>query len=63
MSSEPTPELFLFVFNEGIKQVKEQEKELFHNQLYFSNVISLMEQYLSNLFIFEIENDSRSLQN
>lgn len=62
MSSEPTPQLFLSVFNQGITQVKEQEKELFHNQLYFSNVISLMEQYLSNLFIFEIENDSTSLQ-
>ena len=62
MSSETSPEIFMSVFDEGISQVKDQNKDSFHNQLYFSNVISLMEQYLSSLFIFEIESNPSSLQ-
>ncbi|MGR6838001.1 hypothetical protein ACU5DF_02415 [Aliivibrio wodanis] len=53
---------FLTTFNDGITHIKAQEKDDFHNQLYFSNVISLMEQYLSNLFIFEITTYRDSLQ-
>ncbi|WP_017223508.1 hypothetical protein [Moritella dasanensis] len=62
MNSEPSPALFISTFNAGITQVKEQNKDDFHNKLYFSNIISLMEQYLSNLFIFEIANNHLSLQ-
>ena len=62
MSSEQSPELFLSAFSDGITNVQEQSKDSFHNQLYFSNVISLMEQYLSNLFIYEVKNERRSLQ-
>jgi hypothetical protein len=62
MSSETSPEIFISVFDEGIRQVKVQNKDSFHNQLYFSNVISLMEQYLSGLFIFEIKSSRISLQ-
>lgn len=62
MSSETSPEIIMSIFEEGIHQVKDQNKDSFHNQLYFSHVISLMEQYLSSLFIFEIESNPASLQ-
>ncbi|MBF4317149.1 hypothetical protein EAY30_19760, partial [Vibrio anguillarum] len=62
MSSEQRANEFLRVFNDGIANIRAQRRDSFHNQLYFSNVISLMEQFLSHLFIFEITNCHQSLQ-
>lgn len=62
MNSEQKANEFLGVFNDGIANIKAQNRDDFHNQLYFSNVISLMEQFLSNLFIFEITECHQSLQ-
>ncbi|MGF1685017.1 hypothetical protein [Photobacterium minamisatsumaniensis] len=62
MSSEEQANIYLAAFIGGIAQIKAQGRDSFHNQLYFSNVISLMEQYLSNLFIFEITDSHQSLQ-
>ncbi|HCE4571542.1 TPA: hypothetical protein NJ576_000647 [Vibrio parahaemolyticus] len=62
MSSDTAFDVYLNTFTEGLTQIRAQSRDSFHNQLYFSNVISLMEQYLSNLFIFEITNSPESLR-
>lgn len=49
-------------FKEGIKQIESRKWDNFHNQLYFSKVISLMEHYLSSLFVFEISNNEAALK-
>lgn len=62
MNFEAQADTFLINFKNGINQINSQKRDDFHNQLYFSNVISLMEQFLSNLFVFEITNSRESLQ-
>ncbi|MCF2827116.1 MULTISPECIES: hypothetical protein [unclassified Pseudoalteromonas] len=62
MNFEDKANDLLGVFQGGIAHIQEQNKDDFHNKLYLSNVISLMEQFLSSLFIFEIKGCSASLK-
>lgn len=43
-------------FSNGISLIQQAAADTdgFHRQLYFSNVISLMEKYLSDLFLYEV---------
>lgn len=52
---------FYNIFRSGIENIRNQSKDPFHNKLYYSNVISLMEQYLSGLFINEITKNRKYL--
>jgi len=62
MTSSPyTPSRFYAEFESGIEQIKNQGKDAFHNKLYFSNIVSLMEKYLYDLFVFEITTDRSAL--
>ncbi len=45
----------------GINNIKSQNKDFFHNKLYFSHVISLLEKYLHDLFIHEISSNRNAL--
>lgn len=52
------PSQFLITFQIGIEQVREQPHyDDFHQKLYFSHTISLMEKYLSDVFVYEISNN------
>ena len=52
---------FFAEFQSGIEKIKTQSNDDFHNRLYYSNVISLMEKYLYDLFIFEISSNRSTL--
>jgi len=60
-SSQYTPSSFFEEYKSGIDCISSQNRDDFHNKLYFSNVISLMEKYLYDLFIYEISNDRVAL--
>lgn len=59
MNFEHTPHFE--TFSKGINRVRNLSGDEFHNALYFSNVISLMEQYLSSLFLDEIQSSPQAL--
>ncbi|CAN2040781.1 RiboL-PSP-HEPN domain-containing protein [Candidatus Magnetomoraceae bacterium gMMP-15] len=49
-------------FQNGIRKIISQtNNDKFHNKLYYSNVISLMEKYLYDLFIYKIKSDRNAL--
>lgn len=57
ISSGYLPSCFFVEFESGINCIRGQNGDNFHNKLYFSNVVSLMEKYLYDLFIHEISTD------
>ncbi|CAK1711401.1 RiboL-PSP-HEPN domain-containing protein [Vibrio crassostreae] len=64
MTSSQTSETSTFSadFHEGIVRIQQaaSNADSFHRKLYYSNVVSLMEKYLSDLFLYEItENDEK----
>lgn len=62
MSSSQQPSSFFVVFDNGISIIKQQNKQdYFHNKLYFSHIISLMEMYLYDLFVQEISTNRDAL--
>ena len=62
MTSRPyEPSDFLIEYRDGISQITSQTGDQFHNKLYFSNVVSLMEKYLYDLFVHEITTDRSAL--
>ncbi len=49
-------------YQSGMRKITLQtNNDEFHNQLYYSNVISLMEKYLYDLFIYKISSDRNAL--
>tara|TARA_R110002167_G_scaffold2284_3_gene11691 strand:- start:981 stop:1511 length:531 start_codon:yes stop_codon:yes gene_type:complete len=60
-SNQYTPSQFFMEFQGGIDRIKSQTNDDFHNKLYFSNVVSLMEKYLYDLFVHEIATDRTAL--
>ncbi len=49
-------------YQSGIRIITVQtNNDEFHNKLYYSNVISLMEKYLYDLFIYKISSDRNAL--
>ena len=60
-SRDHIPSRFLVEYHSGIKTIESQSKDEFHNKLYFSNVISLMEKYLYDLFVDEISTNRTAL--
>lgn len=60
-SDQYTPSKFLVEFQSGIECIESQTKDDFHNKLYFSNIVSLMEKYLYDLFVHEITTDRTAL--
>jgi hypothetical protein len=60
-SNQHAPSQFFVEFKIGIDCVVLQNKDDFHNKLYFSNIVSLMEKYLYDLFIHEISTDRTAL--
>ena len=61
ISNQHIPSRFFDEYKYGIDCINSQNRDNFHNQLYFSNVISLMEKYLYDLFLYEITNDRIAL--
>ena len=61
MTSDQCKSSFYEEFCSGIEIIKKQSNDEFHNKLYFSNVISLMEKYLYNLFIHEISSNREAI--
>jgi hypothetical protein len=62
MTSEPQSHSgFYQQYVVGVDNITAQNKDSFHNQLYFANMISLMEKYLSDLFIHEISTNQTAL--
>jgi hypothetical protein len=61
ISNQYTPSRFLAEYQTGIEKIIGQHKDEFHNKLYFSNVISLMEKYLYDVFVYEISTNRTSL--
>ena len=59
--STNTQSSFYRDFKIGLDYLKEQEGDELHRCLYFSNVISLMEKYLLDLFIYEISTDRNKI--
>ncbi len=60
-SNQYTPSGFYEEYKAGINIVSQQGRDKFHNKLYYSNVVSLMEKYLYDLFIHEISTDRAAL--
>ncbi|MGI2125324.1 HEPN domain-containing protein [Shewanella oncorhynchi] len=60
-SNQYEPSEFLIEYRDGINKIGRQTKDDFHNKLYFSNVVSLMEKYLYDLFVHEITTDRSAL--
>ena len=60
-SSQHTPSSFFEEYKTGIDCINSQNRDDFHNKLYFSNTVSLMEKYLYDLFVYEITNDRVAL--
>lgn len=48
-------------YKTGIDNILVQNKDHFHNKLYFSHVISLVEKYLYDLFIYEVSSNKTAL--
>ena len=60
-SDQYAPSNFFVEYQSGIDIIVNQSGDDFHNKLYFSNVVSLMEKYLYDLFVHEISNDRTAL--
>ena len=61
MTSDQCKSSFYEEFCSGIEIIEKQSSDEFHNKLYFSNVISLMEKYLYDLFIHEISSNREAI--
>ena len=61
MTSNQCKSSFYEEFCSGIEIIENQNNDEFHNKLYFSNVISLMEKYLYDLFIHEISSNRKAI--
>ena len=61
MSSEQCKHEFYAAFSSGIEMIKNQSRDEFHNRLYYANLISLMEKYLYDLFIYEISSNREAI--
>ena len=61
MTSDQYKSSFYEEFCSGIKTIESQSNDEFHNRLYYSNVISLMEKYLYDLFIHEITSNREAI--
>ncbi len=53
---------FYLDFREGVEQINAYSSDIFLNKLFFSQLISLMEKYLSDVFIYEISHDETLLK-
>ncbi|MDM8541956.1 hypothetical protein QUF90_12785 [Desulfococcaceae bacterium HSG9] len=60
-SNQTNHSRFYDEYHSGIRIITAQNNDEFHNKLYFSNIISLMEKYLYDLFIYEISSDRNAL--
>jgi len=61
-SNQTNHSRFYDEYQSGIRIITAQNNnDEFHNKLYYSNVISLMEKYLYDLFIYEISSDRNAL--
>ncbi|MBF0451806.1 MAG: hypothetical protein HQK75_13970 [Candidatus Magnetomorum sp.] len=61
-SNQSNNSKFYDEFQSGINKIISQtNNDAFHNKLYYSNVISLMEKYLYDLFISKISSDRNAL--
>ena len=56
-TEEYIPSTFYNEFKINLEYISNQQGDELHRGLYFSNIISLMEKYLLDLFISEISND------
>ena len=61
MISDHCKSIFYEEFCSGIEVIESQCNDEFHNKLCFSNVISLMEKYLYDLFIHEISSNREAI--
>ncbi|MCY4328960.1 MAG: hypothetical protein OXC48_02570 [Endozoicomonadaceae bacterium] len=61
MTSEQCKGSFCEAFCSGIKLIESQTNDEFNNKLYYANVISLMEKYLSDIFIHEISSSREAI--